>query len=138
VGDPGLSRVVAFAPDSNLLRVCDLPNIFLTHYQDLKTDLGGEVKRIADFLGIEPTPELIRLVETRCSFEAMKREAAALSPEMGQILEGGAERFFHKGVSGRWKEIFTSEELELYEAAIRSALSPECARWLELGRRAMP
>jgi len=81
--------------------------------------------------------QLIQLVEARCSFEAMKSEAAALSPEIGQLLVGGVERFFHKGVSGRWKDVFNPEELELYEAAVRRTLSPECARWLEQGRRAM-
>jgi aryl sulfotransferase len=116
----------------------DLPNVYLAHYQDLRTDLAGETRRIADFIGVEPTPDLTRLIEKLCSFEAMKREGVELSPEMGQILDGGAERFFNKGVSGRWKDVFTAQELEHYEGAVRRTLSPDCAHWLEHGRHAMP
>jgi aryl sulfotransferase len=115
----------------------DLSNVYLTHYSDLKTDFASEVRRIAEFVEIEPTPDRIRSVEEHCSFEAMKRESGQISPDLEQILEGGAVRFFHKGVSGRWKDVFTPEELELYEAAVHRTLSPDCARWLEQGRPAM-
>jgi aryl sulfotransferase len=115
----------------------DLPNVYLSHYADLKTDLASEVRHIAEFIEIEPTSDRLRSVEKNCSFETMKHESDQISPDMGKILEGGAERFFYKGVSGRWKDVFTAEELELYEAAVNRTLSPSCARWLEHGRNAM-
>ena len=68
----------------------------------------------------------------------MKREA--MRPEEHQarsfVWEGGSERFFNKGVSGRWRDVFTSEELALYKTVVESRLSPACARWLEQGRLA--
>jgi aryl sulfotransferase len=115
----------------------DLPNVYLTHYDDLREDLAAEVGRIAAFIDVEPKPELIRLVEKYCSFEAMKREAIETSPQIGNVLEGGAERFYNKGLSGRWKDVFTLKELELYQEAIRRTLSPDCAAWLEQGRKAL-
>jgi len=114
----------------------DLPNVYLTHYTDLKTDFVSEVRRIAEFVEIDPTPDRIRSVEEHCSFETMKRASGQISPDFEKIFEGGAKRFFHKGISGRWKDVFTLEELELYEVAVRRTLSPDCARWLEEGRRA--
>jgi aryl sulfotransferase len=133
-GYPGLSH---FRQVQTFWDYRDLSNVYLTHYKDSKSDLAAEVQRIAVFIQVAPTPALIRLVETTGSFEAMKREAAEVSPELGQILEGDAERFFHKGVSEGWKEIISSEELELDDAAVRRTLSPDCARWLETGRAAM-
>ncbi|HVN27245.1 MAG TPA: sulfotransferase domain-containing protein, partial [Candidatus Binataceae bacterium] len=116
----------------------DLPNVLMVHYHDLNTDCANEVRRIAKFLNIDANDELIRLAERLCSFEAMKRDGAELMPMAVQILDGGAQRFFNKGVSGRWKDVFTAEELELYDAAVRRALAPDCARWLEHGRHALP
>jgi aryl sulfotransferase len=133
-GYPGLSNL---RQAQSFWDYRDLPNVYLTHYQDLKTDFAGEVRRIAEFVDIEATPDLIRLVGKHCSFEAMKRNPDEFTPGLGRLLEGGAERFFHKGVSGRWKDVFTSEELELYESAVDRTLSLDCARWLEQGRDAI-
>jgi aryl sulfotransferase len=115
----------------------DLPNVFMAHYHDLKTDFANEVRRIATFLDIDANNKLIGLAERLCSFEAMKRDGAELMPMAVAILDGGAQRFFNKGVSGRWKDVFTADELELYHAAVRRSLTPDCARWLEHGRRAL-
>ena len=53
-------------------------NLLMIHYNDLKADLSGEMKRIADFLGIA-TPDALwpQLVEA-ASFEAMKRDGGML------------------------------------------------------------
>jgi aryl sulfotransferase len=115
----------------------DMPNVFMSHYADLKTDFANETRRIAKFLDIDTNDELVGLAERLCSFEAMKRDGAELMPMAVSILDGGAQRFFNKGVSGRWKDVFTADELELYHAAVRRSLTPDCARWLEHGRRAL-
>jgi hypothetical protein len=115
----------------------DHPNVFMSHYEDLKTDFANEARRIAKFLEIDANDELIRIAERLCSFEAMKRDGAELMPMAVAILDGGAQRFFNKGVSGRWKNVFTAEELALYDAAVRRSLTSDCARWLERGRRAL-
>ena len=116
----------------------DLRNVLLIHYQDLLVDLRAETKRIAEFLEIEPKDELLKGVEEKCTFDAMKREA--MNPEThdrtSRMFQGGSERFFNKGISGRWRDVFTPEELVLYEAAVKRNLTPESARWLELGRLA--
>ena len=115
-----------------------LPNILLTHYQDMLSDLRGETKRIAEFLEIVPTDALLSRVVERCTFDAMKSEA--MKPEThartSRMFDGGAQRFFNKGVSGRWKDVFTREELVLYDNAVKRNLTPESVRWLELGRLA--
>ena len=101
-------------------------------------ECGMRVKIDAEFLEIEPTAERLQEIEEHCTFDAMKRDA--MKPEVHdrarQIFEGGSERFFNKGVSGRWKDVFTPEELALYDAAVKRNLTPDCAHWLEQGRLA--
>ena len=54
---------------------------------------------------------------------------------MAMAFEGGAERFFFKGEGGRWRNVLTDSDLELYEKAA-STLVPDLRRWLEGGRHA--
>ena len=132
-----LSAISHFTQIQSFWDFRDLPNVFMTHYDDLKTDFANEIRRIAKFLDLEANDELIRTAERLCSFEAMKRDGAELMPGAVRNFDGGAQRFFNKGVSGRWKDVFTADELKLYDAAVRRRLSPDCARWLEHGRRAL-
>ena len=53
---------------------------------------------------------------------------------MAMVFEGGSDRFFFKGTNGRWRDVLTSDDLALYEAAA-SKLDPELRDWLENGRR---
>jgi aryl sulfotransferase len=111
----------------------DLSNVLLVHYSDLKADLEGEMRRIAEFLEIEIPesvwPELVH----QARFETMKQQATEAEPGMAMIFEGGAERFFFKGTNGRWRDVLTPEDLELYERAA-SKLDSELRHWLENGR----
>jgi aryl sulfotransferase len=112
------------------------PNLLLVHYNDLKADLSGEMKRIAAFLGIETPDDLWpRLVEA-ATFEAMKRDGDALLAGMERAFRGGHESFLHKGTNNRWRGEVTDEDLKLYERRVTEAVSPALASWLEGGRLA--
>jgi aryl sulfotransferase len=53
------------------------PFVLLVHYADLIRDLGGEMRRIADFLDVDiPVRSGARSSE-RCRFEAMKSQHEA-------------------------------------------------------------
>ena len=108
-------------------------NVLFVHYNDLKTDLEGEVQRLADFLDIELTREHLARVLERSSFDYMRNH-----PEMVgdmQMFEGGLKGFIFKGTNGRWKEILTEDELIRYQNAVEQRFSPEIAAWVEGGRR---
>ena len=63
-----------------------------------------------------------------------KVEATPEEQDMSRMFfEGGQKRFFFKGSNERWRGVLTDEDLELYEAAKRRVLSPDCAAWLEQG-----
>jgi aryl sulfotransferase len=111
------------------------PNVLMVHYADLKADLAGEVRRVAGFLGIACTPDLLGRIAEAAGFEAMRRDGDRLLPEFGAIFEGGAGRFLFKGTNGRWRSLLGPEELALYDARVAADLPADCARWLEGGRR---
>lgn len=111
----------------------DLPNVLLVHYADMKTDLEGEMRRIAAFLGIEHDEAVWPQLVDGARFETMKRDAVEQAQHMAMVFEGGPERFFFKGTNGRWRDVLTPDDLALYEKAA-SALDPDLRAWLENGR----
>ena len=91
------------------------------------------MRRIARFLEIEVPEEKWPTLSEAATFAAMKRDAELLGPEMNMIFEGGADRFLYKGTNDRWRDVLTTEDLALYEAAATRTLTPELKRWLERG-----
>jgi len=108
------------------------PNVLLLHYNDLKADLAGEMRRIAAFLGQEVPEDLWPSVVERCTFESMRARGNEIGP-FELVFEGGTESFLYKGTNGRWRDVLTAEELELYRRRVAETLSPEAAAWLEHG-----
>ena len=108
------------------------PNVLFAHFADLKRDLAGEMRRIADFLGIHVPDSLWPAVVERCTFDAMKSRAE----EIGSFwnFEGGAQSFLFKGTNGRWREVLREDELAAYARRVAEILPPEAAAWLEHGR----
>jgi aryl sulfotransferase len=109
------------------------PNLLLVHYNDLKADLAGEMRRIAAFLAIEVPAEKWPAVVERCTFESMRARGDQIG-EFERIFEGGAESFIFKGTNGRWRDVLTADELDAYRSRVAELLPPEGGRWLEHGR----
>jgi aryl sulfotransferase len=112
------------------------PNLLLVHYNDLKTDRGGEMRRIADFLGIGLPETLWPELVAAADFDFMRRNGAALLPRAATSWDKGHERFLNKGINGRWQTALTPEDVARYEARVAREFSPNLARWLEKGRLA--
>jgi aryl sulfotransferase len=111
----------------------DLPNVRLIHFNHLKRDLAGQMRRIASFLNIKVEESRWPAIEEYCSFDWMKRNAAKSAPVGGTFWDGGAEVFINKGVNGRWSEILTPAESAEYESRALAELGPACAQWLSTG-----
>ena len=112
------------------------PNLLLVHYNDLKADLSGEMKRVGDFLGIATPAALWPQLVEAASFEAMKRDGGTLMRHSERHFVGGHQSFFYKGTNSRWRGILSEADVGLYERKIKAALSPALARWLSEGRLA--
>lgn len=111
-------------------RIRELPNLLLIHFNDLKRDMTGEMRRIARFLDIPINkvrwPDIIKY----CSFDWMKNNATKSVPMSGAFWDEGAKVFINKGVNGRWMDTLTADDSAQYEARAVSELGLECARWL--------
>lgn len=111
-----------------------LPNILFVHYNDLLSDLPGEIRRVADYLNIQVSADMLTSIAEAVSFQNMKENAEQIVPGVERIFKGGAQTFINKGTNGRWREVLTDDDLKLYDAAVARELTPDCATWLEHGR----
>lgn len=111
-------------------------NVLFVHYNDLKTDLGGEMRRIADFLRIDVAPSLWDGAVERCTFASMQARGDEIGP-FEMLFEGGAKSFLFKGTNGRWRDVLTESELASYQAHVKQSLSPAAAEWIEKGSLAL-
>ena len=112
----------------------DRKNLLFVHYNDLKADLAGEMRRISEFLEIDTPPDRLATLAKAAEFDSMKANGEALLPKIGQYFDNGPQRFLNKGTNGRWRDILTEADLARYEAVFRRKVSPACADWLEHGR----
>lgn len=112
-----------------------LPNVMLIHFEDLKRDMPGEMRRIAAFLDIPIDVTRWPTIVEYCSFDWMKANATKSVPLGGAFWDAGAEVFINKGVNGRWHDTLRDAESAAYEARAVAELGPECAAWLRDGSR---
>jgi aryl sulfotransferase len=110
-------------------------NLLLVNYVDLKSDLESEMQRVAAFLNIKISDELWPVLVKAAGFEAMKSQGAEIMPGVNRIFTDGTDRFFNKGVNGRWRGVFTAEDLALFDMKLKEVLSPDCIKWLEFGKQ---
>jgi aryl sulfotransferase len=108
----------------------------MVHYNDLKADLSGEMRRIADFLDIQTPPELWPALVDAARFDSMKRDGAALLPGIGVAFNRGHQTFINRGTNERWRDVLSDADLKLYDDRAKAELSPALAQWLEKGRLA--
>jgi aryl sulfotransferase len=114
----------------------DRDNVLLVHYQDLTTDLDGEMRRIAGFLDVDVPDDLWPQTVARCRFDSMKASHQA-SDHMQLIFDGGADRFFSTGRSGRWHDELTEDQSQQLLDAIGADLDPDAFAWLMQGSLAL-
>lgn len=111
----------------------DLPNVLLVHFNNLKANMGREIRRIARFLDVEVDRNTWPQILERCSFDYMQREAKK-NQMLENLFSGGGGRFIHKGTNGRWKDVLTAREIARCDEVAARHLTPDCARWLKTGK----
>ena len=111
----------------------NLPNVRFIHFTNLKNDMQGEMRKIADFLEIKIDESRWDAIVEYCTFDWMKANATKSVPLGGAFWDGGAQVFINKGVNGRWADVLTEEESAEYEAIAVEKLGEDCARWIRTG-----
>ncbi|MDO9380272.1 MAG: sulfotransferase domain-containing protein [Nocardioidaceae bacterium] len=101
----------------------------LVHYADLLADREGEMRRLAERLGIEVEPSAWPALVDAASFDAMRSRAGETAPDpSGVLLDQRA--FFRRGTSGAGSEVLTADELVRYRARSAAALPSALDAWL--------
>ncbi|XP_078577199.1 sulfotransferase 1B1-like isoform X1 [Branchiostoma floridae x Branchiostoma japonicum] len=108
----------------------DDDNLLFIKYEDMKKDLRGHVVKIAEFLGRSLTEEQIDEVTANCTFAAMKEnQATNVSRDpliQEKMLKRGKEKgieFVRKGQVGDWRNWFSPQQLETFEAFHREKMA---------------
>lgn len=105
------------------------PNVVLVHYDDLRADLAGEMRRVAGRLGIPvDAAKLPDLVEA-AGFPAMRARASDAVPERNGVIRDH-ERFFRRGTSGARFEVLDAPARADYERRMAARVPPELFTWL--------
>lgn len=91
------------------------PNMLFLFYEDLKTDIMGQLHKLNNFLGTSLTQHQLQQVADYTSFPEMrKREERNIikdfSEEINMELVKQHGGFFRKGEVGNWKEHLTSTQ----------------------------
>lgn len=105
------------------------PNVLLVHYDDLCTDLAGQMRAIAWRLGITvPADRWPALVEA-ATFDRMRTSANLLVPA-GHGLFRDTASFFRRGTSGAGRELLSDAEIAGYHARAAQLAPPDLLGWL--------
>lgn len=132
--DDGLPNLSYFRFERTWWEARARPNVLLVHYNDLKADLDGEMRRLAAFLEIDVAPDLWPDLVEAAGFAAMQRDGDVLVAGLAPMFREGSRTFLHKGTNGRWRGVIRDADLALYEEKAGTMLPPACAAWLANGR----
>ena len=105
-------------------------DVVLLHYDELRGDLAGQMRGLADRLGIDVPagrwPELVRAA----TFDEMRARADVTAPNANRGAWHDSARFFNRGTSGQWRTLLDAGGLDRYRARVAAIGTPEAAGWV--------
>jgi hypothetical protein len=101
-------------------------NVILLHYDDLRRDLAGEMRRLAEQLGITVPetkwPDLVKAA----TFKEMRAIADQVQP-LGEVQD--PKKFFRSGTSGGGRQHLSNAELDRYYELVAPLAPPDLVAW---------
>lgn len=110
--------------------VRDRPNVMLVHYADLKSNLEGQMRRLADHLSIAVPEDRWPSLVDAATFESMRARADELVPNVSRRVFKDNQRFFASGTVGQWRSLLDDNDLARYHARVAELASPDLAEWV--------
>jgi hypothetical protein len=107
----------------------DEPNVVLVHYDDLSTDLEGEMRRLAGLLRFDVAEGRWPGLVEAATFDQMRARADVVAPDPSGVLKDRAA-FFRSGTSGSGRELLSAAELAHYRARAAQLARPDLLAWL--------
>lgn len=81
------------------------PNVLFVFFEDMKKDLAGVTRRVADFLGVQPLSDAeVANVVHKCGFDYMQEHQDNFEMHPPHILQTNAELFV-AGTADRYKNV---------------------------------
>ncbi|MCO5267284.1 MAG: sulfotransferase domain-containing protein [Brumimicrobium sp.] len=89
-------------------------NILYISYESLKTDFDNTLKRIADFLNVKLTDDIVKRTKIHSSFQYMKEHEEKFGevPPSSKLVYN---QFIRKGEIGGWRNYFSDKQLKEYQ-----------------------
>lgn len=104
-------------------------DVVLVHYDDLKVDLAGQMRLLADALGISVAEERWPALVAAAGFASMRERAELLVPDHLGVLERPAD-FFRAASTERAGTSLPNSVSDECTALVRELAPPEVATWL--------
>lgn len=109
-------------------------NVVLVHYDDLRSDLDGEMRRLAARIGVPVDEGRWPALVAEAGFDRMRARAAELAPQVTMPgLWHDPAGFFHQGTTGQWQSLIGDEEPARYWSRVHRLARPGLAAWLHRG-----
>src|SRR5262249_43103349 len=98
------------------------------HFDDLKSDLDGQMRRVATFLDVMVDESLWPQLVERCTFASMKERSEEIA-DFDSLFIGGADTFLYKGTNGRWRDVLSADEVAAFDEQSTRRLPAEANSW---------
>lgn len=107
--------------------------VVLVHYDDLRSDLAGQMRALAARLGIDVPAEAWPTLVEAATFDQMRSRAELVVPDASGVLRS-SQAFFRTGTSGSGMTLLTPEQRAGYHARVARLASPGLLAWLHRER----
>ncbi len=111
-------------------------NVHLFHYADLWRDLDGEMRRVAEVLGVPIVEERWQAFVEAAGLTSMRARAADTAPNADAGIWESAERFFRAGGTRGWASLLDADDLAHFDDRLHE-LAGDAERWVLDGRAAL-
>ena len=108
-------------------------NVVLVHYADLERDLEGEMRRVAQRLGIAIDEQRLPGLVDAARFESMRARADDVVPNSSEAVWLSNEAFFHRGVSGQWQALLDEADGRRYAQRVTQLAPTDLIHWAHQG-----
>jgi len=87
-------------------------NILFIKYEDIHLDLSNIINRIADFIDITLTEDILNQIVSKTSFDYMKKDSKT-NLSWGAWKKNSTESPLRKGTVGDWKTLFNPKQIDI-------------------------
>jgi len=108
-------------------------NVVLLHYADLQADLQWEMRNLAQLLDVDVPEGTWPALVQAATFAEMRARASKLVPDAGHDIWRDDAGFFHRGVSGQWRDLLREQDLSRYASRVADLAPPDLVEWAHRG-----